>query len=119
MHTLTSMELWGMVGLAFLSAGASYLTGLWRAEVKLRQAFALRKEIRALPGWQPVVMELHVSGYNYWEIAGKLNLDGKFVLRELTHAYSTLRMREPARKEYPRRLRIKSRMMHELAKVIA
>lgn len=120
MYLITATELWGLVAAAFVAAGASYLAGKWRAEVELRRAFAMRREIRALPGWQPVMMELHISGYTYLEIAGKLQLSPKFVLAELSRAYCTLRMREPdAQTEYPRKLRVKSRMMHELAKIMA
>lgn len=94
MYMLTAMELWGMVVAAFVSAGASYLAGKWRAEVVLRHAINMRKEISALPGWQPVMMELHISGYDYKKVAGELHLPKEFVLRELTKAYSALRARE-------------------------
>lgn len=120
MYVITATELWGMVVAAFVAAGASYLWGKWKAEVELRKAFAVRKEIRALPGWQPVMMELHVSGYTYLEVAGKLQLSPEYVRRELARAYCTLRMREPdAQTEYPRKLRVKARLMHGLAKIIA
>ena len=119
MYTLTSMELWGMVLSAFVAAGASYLAGKWHAEVALRNAINTRKEVASLPGWQPVMMELHVSGYNYWEIGGKLNLDGKFVLRELTSAYSTLHSRERARASYPNRYRARIRFFNRLVRVMS
>lgn len=105
---------------AFISSGASYLVGKWRAEFLLREAIHWRKEIRSLPDWQPLMMELHIKGYSWKEVAGELNLPKAYVLRELARAYSTLRMRERnAQGEYPRKLRFKSRMMHELARVIA
>lgn len=113
MHILTSMELWGMVIGAFVAAGASYLAGKWRAEELLRQGIQQRKEIRALPGWQPVMMELHISGYTYREIAGELQLPREYVLKELTRAYSALRARElckPAR-THALRTRVISRLV--------
>jgi len=53
----------------------------------------LRESVEQLPSNERQVLLLHVNnGLTYWEIAARLGMDEEVVLRDLTHAYSQLRL---------------------------
>lgn len=62
---------------------------------QLREAMQMREWMHGLPGRQRSVLIDHVErGLNYKEIARERGLTYRIVLRDLTRAYATLRMRQ-------------------------
>jgi DNA-directed RNA polymerase specialized sigma24 family protein len=52
-------------------------------------------EVNKLPVPQPKFLQMHMQGYNYLEIAGRLGYPSAFVHRELARAYASLRLQMP------------------------
>lgn len=86
---------------------ATYQVSKLRTQSKELERRKLRAIVKALPGWQPQIMIMHIEDrYNYLEIAAKLEMPAKYVLAEMKKAYGVLREHELVQESPSRRRRL-------------